>query len=353
MTSRKPTIDDVARVSNVGRTTVSRVLNDGPNVRAKVRARVLEAVRSLGYQVNLQARSLAGGGSSAVLLICASDTENEPNSYYQGALEIGALRVSARIGFELATHTLALSERDIAARILQLVEDSRCVGIILTPPFSDWSDLVHALLTRGINTVRISPGRVLDVAVPAVGMDDEAAGFALARYLLDLGHRRFGYIAGLVEHLSAERRLDGARRALRHAGLGENSLTAVRGNFTFRSGVELLPSLLADAAPSAVICANDDMAVGALFAAHRADLRVPQDLSIASFDDTPISALVWPPLTTVHQPIQEMSARAIQIIAERHAGHDIVVDGDVQLLPFTIVERGSVGRVIVDRRSPT
>ncbi len=343
MTARKPTIDDVARLSGVGRATVSRVLNDGPNVSAKMRAKVNEAVAALGYQVNLQARFLAGGANRTVLLICASDTENEPNSYYQSALEIGALRVSAQMGFELVTHTLALDGEEVTRRLLHLVDDSRCCGVILTPPFSDWPELTAVLASRDATTVRISPGHPAGEGMAAVGMDDEAAGYALARYLVAQGHRRFGFIQGLAEHLSAEKRFRGARRALDEAGLDAEAMAGVRGNFTFRSGVELLPRLLElPAPPTAVICANDDTAVGALFAAHRADLHVPRDLSIASFDDTPVSALVWPPLTTVHQPIQEMAARAMQIIAASRTGNGAAAAPGHEFLPFSIIERSSV-----------
>lgn len=343
MTARKPTIDDVARLSGVARATVSRVLNDGPNVSDRMRARVAEAVEALGYQVNLQARFLAGGANRTVLLICASDTENEPNSYYQSALEIGALRVSAQTGFELVTHTLAQGGGDVVRRILHLVDDSRCCGVILTPPFSDWTDLSSALAERDATTVRISPGDPASAGA-AVGMDDEAAGYALARHLLDRGHRRFGFIQGLAEHLSAEQRFRGTRRALDEAGLDADALLAVRGNFTFRAGVELLPGLVAGAnPPTAVVCANDDTAVGALFAAHRDGLDVPRDLSIASFDDTPVSALVWPPLTTVHQPIQEMASRAMRIIAAARTGKAAGTLPAHEYLPFSIVERHSVG----------
>ncbi|KQM86099.1 LacI family transcriptional regulator [Sphingomonas sp. Leaf23] len=342
MTARKPTIDDVARLSGVARATVSRVLNDGPNVSARSRTRVLEAVATLGYQVNLQARYLAGGGNRSVLLILASDTESEPNSYYQSALEIGALRVCMQTGMELVTHSLQQTRDDVEARLIELVEDSRCSGVILTPPFSDRMTLIAGLRRIGAFVVRISPATAEDGGMPGIGMDDEAAGFAMARHLIALGHRRFGFIQGRAEHLSAEQRYRGALRALDEAGLAPSAMRAERGNFTFKSGVDLLPKMVALAdRPTAIICANDDTAVGALFAAHRAGIDVPGDLSIASFDDTPVSALVWPPLTTVHQPIQEMSARAVQIIAEALSGAAPVAAG-AERLPFSIVERGSV-----------
>lgn len=344
MTGRKPTIDDVARLSGLARATVSRVLNDGPNVSDRSRTRVLEAVAALGYQVNLQARYLAGGGNRSVLLILSSDTESEPNSYYQSALEIGALRIGMQTGLELAAHTLQ-TRPGVDARLIELVEDSRCSGVILTPPFSDRVELLAALKETGTVVVRISPAADEPRGIPGVGMDDAAAGFALARHLLALGHRRFGFIQGLAEHLSAEQRYRGALRALTEAGLGAEAMRAERGNFTFKAGVDLLPAMVARAdPPTAIICANDDTAVGALFAAHRAGIDVPGDLSIASFDDTPVSALVWPPLTTVHQPLKEIGARAMQIIAETLTGAPPPVDG-AEHLPFSIVERGSVAAI--------
>ncbi|MGJ3627687.1 substrate-binding domain-containing protein [Sphingomonas sp. MMS24-JH45] len=147
--------------------------------------------------------------------------------------------------------------------------------------------------------VAISPGATLPRDASSVAMDDEAAGHAVAARLIALGHRRFGFVQGVEHHLAAERRWHGALRALAEAGLDERAVTARRGNFTFRSGSELLPELLAERPDlTAIACANDDMAVGVLFAAHQRGLSVPAQLSITGFDDTPVSALVWPPLTT-------------------------------------------------------
>ncbi len=317
LTARKPTIDDVAALSGVGRTTVSRVLNDGPNVSDKVRRRVQEAVRSLGYTVNVQARTLAGGHGRTVMLICASTVDSEPNSYYQSALEIGALRACARSGLQLITQAVVQDAPDHTGHILELIRDSRANGAILTPPFSDDVDLARAILARRCAIVCVSPGPRARALVPSVGIDDEVAAFELACYLLSLGHRHLGFIQGLEGHLSAEQRYRGVVRALAGYGLGEGDLVTRRGDFTFRSGKDLLPAMVAATPnPTAIFCANDDMAAGALFAAHQLDITVPQQLSIAGFDDTPVSGIVWPPLTTVHQPLQDMSQRAVEILAE-------------------------------------
>jgi len=342
LSPRKPTIDDVAALSGVGRASVSRVLNDGPNVSAKLRARVLKAVEELGYQVNVQARALAGGKPRLLTLICASDINSEPNSYYQSALEVGALRACAGLGFHLATHVVAQSGSDYIAEICALIEESRPMAAVLTPPFSDDRDLLDriAKLTR---VVSISPGPQMSDVVCGVAMDDEAAGFAVTEALIALGHRRFGFIQGLERHVSAEGRYQGALKALEAHGLAPEQMVARRGNFTFRAGRDLLPELLAaPIKPTAIICGNDDTAVGALFAAHQIGLRVPTDLSIASFDDTPVSALVWPPLTTIRQPLQEMAQRAVELVAERLKTNGLAPPAPViEYLPFTLIERGT------------
>lgn len=106
LTEHKPTIDDVARLADVGRTTVSRVLNNGPHVRPEIRERVMRAVRQLDFKVNLQARNLAGGSSRQIVLIYASSVDSEPNSYYQSGLELGAIRGCANHGFQLSTQAI-------------------------------------------------------------------------------------------------------------------------------------------------------------------------------------------------------------------------------------------------------
>lgn len=319
MRAGKPTIDDVAALSGVARATVSRVLNGGPNVREEVRQRVLSAVDKLQYKVNMQARFLAGGRTQVLGLLHASDFDSEPNSYYYSGLELGALRACAEAGFQLLMHTVNQHSLGKTAKIIELATSRRCDGLILTPPFSDDGDLLRELEARNCPVVCISPGPQAQKMASGVGIDDEVAGYEMTRYLLSLGHRRFGFIKGLEGHLSAEERYSGFRRAIAEGGIDEGAVTVMRGNFTFRSGVELTASLLGQGQrqwPSALICANDDMAVGALFSAHKVGLSIPQELSIVGFDDTPVSEIIWPPLTTVNQPLRAIGQRAVEMIVE-------------------------------------
>lgn len=321
MKSKRPTIDDVARRSGVARATVSRVLNGGPNVSDTVRGKVLAAVAELNYRVNPQARSLAGGGSGLLALVLASDLEAEPNSFYASALELGALRECLATGYQLLTRPVPQTSPDRDQQVLDLIETQRCQGVILTPPFADDPDLIERIRRLDCHVVTISPGPGAHDVADGVGIDDEAAGYDIGAHLIELGHRRFGFIAGIAGHLSAERRLIGLKRALTDHGLDPDDVKVERGDFTFRSGSLIAAGILDSGhRPTALVCANDDMAAGALSVAHARQLDVPRDLSITGFDDTPVSEIVWPPLTTVHQPLKAMGAEAVRMLAGRLSG---------------------------------
>lgn len=344
--TKKPTIDDVAEHAGVGRTTVSRVLNNGPNVRDEVRDRVRLAVAELGYQVNAQARHLASGSSRQFALVHATDAEAEPNSYYNSGLELGAMRACAESGYTLVTHTANPIKPEDDLRIIELARSGRYDGLILTPPYSDNVELVRSIMSENCPVVCVSAGPAVRQLAPWVGIDDKAAGAAIGDFLVRLGHRRFAYIDGLEAHVSAGMRFKGFADALQRAGFDQNSVIVVRGNFTFKSGIELSADILGGATkPTALVCANDDMAAGALLTAHKLGLQIPGEISIVGFDDTPVSEIVWPPLTTVHQPIRQIGARAVeQLVESIQQGFDGV--HVAPHVPFWLVERMSTAAAI-------
>lgn len=342
--SKKPTIDDVAREAGVARATVSRVLNSNPNTSRRVREAVLQAVAKLDYQVNQQARQLASGATRLLALVFAADDEVEPNSYYHSAIELGAIRSATGLGFGLITHTISPSRENHRSSIIELASQSRCDGLILTPPFSDDSELISQLHTSGVSFALISAGPSTSALAPSVGIDDKEAGQDLGKYLYGQGHRLFGYIGGPREHRSAAQRLEGLCKALKAARQADSSVTVLEGNFTFKSGTNLATQLFeATTRPSVIVCANDDMAAGALFAAHRLGLNVPADIAITGFDDTPVSQIVWPPLTTIHQPLRTMGAKAVElvvnaIVGEGGAGPKPALQ---QVVPHQLIQRQS------------
>ena len=315
--SGKPTIDDVARRAGVSRTTVSRVLNNGANVRLAVRETVEEAVESLGFKANVQARSLAARYGSSLALVHQSDLDTEPNSYYHAALELGALRACADGGFQVLTRTVSSDVTQARRQIAEMFSDGRVAGMILTPPLSDDQELRKLGSERGYAFACVSADPDTDLNGPAFGIDDFAAGRDIARHLIELGHRRFGYMHGLSGHRSAARRFSGVCSALDEAGLDCKLLVEEHGTFAFRSGIVCAERMITlDPRPTALICANDDMAAGAMLAMHQNGLEIPGDISVTGFDGTPISEIIWPPLTTVVQPIKQIGYDAASWLIE-------------------------------------
>jgi LacI family transcriptional regulator len=316
VTKRNSTIDDVAKAAGVARVTVSRVLNNGQNVRPETRERVQRAVETLGYSVNQQARALASGSGRQIMLIHAHNPEREPNSYYPAGLELGALRACSSLGFDLITRAIDPQAGDPWRALAPIVERERPMGIILSPPLSDDGALLRFVRKAGIGVVAISAGERAREIVSSVGIDEREGGHAIGLHLISLGHRRLGFVKGPPDHRAAAMRYDGFLDALREGSETADPWTG-EGDFTFKSGVEAAERLLRESNQvTALACANDDMAAGAMFALHRAGLEIPSAISVTGFDDTPMSEVVWPPLTTVRQPIKEIAERAVHLLFE-------------------------------------
>ena len=306
----------MADAAGVARVTVSRVLNNELNVRPETRQRVHRAIETLGFSVNLQARALASGAGRTILLIHSHDAEREPNSYYHSGLELGALRACSALGFDLVTRTIDPASHERLRLLSLIVERERPAGIVLPPPLSDDLELLSVMRRKGVRLVAVSAGEAARAVTSSAGIDERAGGKAIADYLISLGHRRLGFVKGPAEHLAAALRFDGFADALQRAGITDPPWVSI-GDFTFKSGVEAADRMLRDAAGvTALACANDDMAAGAMLALHRAGLDIPADVSVTGFDDTPMSEVIWPPLTTIRQPIKDIAERAVRMMME-------------------------------------
>jgi LacI family transcriptional regulator len=256
------------------------------------------------------------------MLIHAHNPEREPNSYYHAGLELGALRVCSTLGFDLVTRAIDPVGEDPSRLLSTILEHERPLGIIVSPPLSDDLELVRAAERLGVRMVAISAGERASAAVSAVGIDERRAGRAIGQHLVALGHRRLGFVKGPPDHRAAALRYDGFLDALREAGVDDEPWTAT-GDFTFKSGVEVSERLVRErASVTALACANDDMAAGAMLALHRAGLEIPSAVSVTGFDDTPMSEIIWPPLTTVRQPIQFFAERAVHLLLQKHSQGD-------------------------------
>lgn len=315
MSKKDATIDAVAALAKVSRATVSRVLNRSAYVSADVARRVYDAVEETNYTPNAQARRLAGGRKKAVVLVYPAVPF--PHTWHFHQTETGVIRGCGIYGFHHQTLLVHPQSTEDYDRLLSPEFIAECEGLILTPPFADDLRLLQKLEARGVPVVLIAAGSATRTLRSGVGLDDEAAGYVMADHLIGRGHSRFGFIEGLTDHLSAYERLSGVRRRLAEAGIPHDNLRVVPGALTFETGIAGFSQIHQSGfAPTAVICANDEMAAGALRSAYSLGIRVPDDVSIVGFDDAPFARLLSPPLTTVSQNVVELATRAVALILE-------------------------------------
>lgn len=307
--SRSPancTIWDVAKLADVSAMTVSRVVNGGGKVKPATREKVEQAIQTLGYRVNVAARTARVGTLRVGLLY------SNPSAAFLSPFLVGAMTQCTRSGAELILEVCPdrKSQRKAIDRLLA----QGCDGILVPPPLCDSPAALKRLLEIGMPTVAVATGSPTP-GISAVRIDDYEAARAMTRYLLSLGHRDIGFIKGDPQHTPAQLRFQAFQDAMKEAGLSVSKARVVEGLFTYRSGLDAARLLLAHPSrPSAIFAANDDMAAAAIAVAHGLRLRVPEDIAIAGFDDTPVATTVWPELTTIHQPIGELGSRAVELV---------------------------------------
>lgn len=344
---RRPvTIKHVAAEAGVSLQTVSRVINNEPNVRPAVQERVREAVARLGYVPSLAARRM--GGSRSFLLMALNDRDRTIEGWKSGEgtdwvdqmLMGGMLRCAEsgyRMIFELVDTHSSQVEREVQAAISSLHPD----GVILTPPHSDNPLITDLLSKQGLPFARI--GSVEPGDGFSISMDDGKAAEVATEHLLDLGHTRVGFITGSDEYALSAARLEGYRRALRRRGLPEDPALVGPGDFSFESGERAAEALMSlDDPVTGVVASNDQMALATLGVAKRRGLSIPGQLSIVSFDDTPVVRFSHPPLTAIVQPIAAMATQAAALLIRAKAGETDLPTSSV--LPFNLAARGSTGR---------
>jgi len=307
----RKTIHDVARAAGVAIKTVSGVLNDEPNVKPETRARVLAAAETLHYQPSLSARSLAGKRSYLIGLIY----EN-PSANYLVELQHGAMARCRQEKFRLFVHQCSGRGEELTRDVLGLIDQTHVDGLIVSPPLSESPHLLAAFEQRKLPFVRIAPNDIQHDS-PYVEMDDEGAAREMTEHLIEIGHRRIGFIVGHPNHFASNLRLRGYRAALAQHHIPFDAAYVKQGYFVFESGLEAARELLTmPDPPSAIFASNDDMAAGALLAGHELAIPVPQRLSVAGFDDTYIARIVWPRLTTVHQPSYDLAFSATDLLMQ-------------------------------------
>jgi LacI family transcriptional regulator len=329
------TILDVALHAGVSPMTVSRVINGEANVREETRARVAASVAALRYKPNQAARSLASADAVHIGVLYAN-----PSANYLSEFLLGSLEQSSLSGCQLVIEKCEGGESEAEA-IVRLVKGG-VDGVILPPPLCDSVESLKAVQEAGVSAVLVASGKpAADLC--AISINNFEASRAMTRHLLELGHRRIGFINGHPNQTATGQRFHGYVEAMTEAGLSVDADQVAQGYFTYRSGLEAAGKLLDSARPTAIFASNDDMAAATMAVAHRRGLDVPGDLSVTGFDDTPLATTVWPELTTVRQPIAEMAREAVLLLVEQIRGRRSGTAPQVvhRMLKFTLVKRDS------------
>ncbi|PVM93051.1 LacI family transcriptional regulator [Caulobacter radicis] len=343
------TIYDVAARAEVSIKTVSRVMNNEPNVRPMMRERVLEAAQALGYSPNLSARSLAGSKSFVIAVfvdaaLTIDHWRSERGADYLSRIQLGATLQCRDAGYhllvELIDHEAPQIRQEVGALLAALKPD----GVILTPPSSDNEIVLELLNKSGTPYVRLGPEET-EGPGPRVHMDNFAAARDVTEHLAGLGHKRIGFVVGEPRHGASQARRQGYLAAMEARGLSVDQAWIRQGDFTFQSGHDAAKALLAlPDRPTAIFASNDDMALGVLAAAAEAGVLVPGEVSVAGFDDSPSARFSRPQLTTVRQPVVEMAELATRLLIKGQvkggAAGAMAAPID-ELLPFELIHRAS------------
>ena len=341
---RAITIKDVADLAGVSQMTVSRVLNLSASVKPDTRERVQAAIAELNYRPNPMARSLARGQSLLLGMLYHSTS-----SSYLSELLVSALRTSRQLGHHLVLEDIdeqpdgTFDGETTVTRLNMLSLD----GLIIPPLQVQQAGLIDHLIK--LNTKLVLLGELDDLPdINRISFDNRAGARAMAHYLIERGHKRIAFMSGPASCPVSRARKMGFDLALTDHDLPLMPELCIEGDYSLLSGARLANDLLdLDDPPTAIFCANDDMATGVMATANRRGLVVPDDLSVAGFNDSEISRLAFPGLTTVRQPISLMANLAVKLISNVEIREDdpavrSLTDKHIQVRTIEIVERNTV-----------
>lgn len=300
------TIFDVAREAGVSYATVSRVLNNKDHVKPDKRERVLHAMSRLGYVANQQARSLAGGRSRVIgLLVQGLETA------YTGEIIRGIDIELEAAQYDLMLYTTHRRAKESA--YVTTITRGMADGLLLILPRNPEAYL-ESLQRKRFPYVLIDHQGIGEGGA-AVGATNRQGGYTATRHLIELGHRRIGFITGAIDVGCSLDRLAGYRAALGEFGIAFDPALVYQGDFARPAGFAGARMLLnLPSRPTAIFASNDEMAFGVIDAARDQNLRIPADLSVIGFDDIPQAATIYPALTTVRQPLEQMGRVATKML---------------------------------------
>lgn len=338
----KATIHEVAELAGVSIKTVSRVVNREKNVSESTRSKVESAVSELNYRPNQSARNLASTRSRLIgLLYEDPDTYEIPSAGFVVRMQQGSLKACRSAHYELLIHPCDFRKDDVVEEIQSLILEARPAGVVLAAPLSNMEAVVSAIDKSGTPFARLSPGDNAGTSL-VIATNDRDSCAEMTRYLASLGHERIAFIKGDPSHKAVANRFLGYQDGLRDSGLEFSDRLVACGNNLFESG-ELAASILLeqDDPPTAIFAANDDMAAGVIRYVDRFGISVPDQLSVAGFDDVALAQQVFPRLTTIRQPLAAMAELAADALI--NSGGSTVNSNEIQVVDAKMIIRESTG----------
>ena len=304
------TLEDIARLSGVSRSTVSRVINHDPNVSETTRQRVQEILDQIGFQPNMAAKGLVSGKTNIIGVVIPTNVVKIFSDPYFPLLLQG---ISASCNASGYSVMLWLSEPEYERRMIsQILHNGLIEGVIIASvPIRD--SIVNSLVDSHIPFLMVGRHPLLDVSY--LDVDNVQAARNAVMHLVHLGYKRIATITGDLDQISGADRFQGYLNALREAKLPFSQLLIAEGDYSEEGGYKAMQRLIKQK-PEAVFIASDMMVYGAMRALREADLRIPEDIAIVGFDDLSSSAKTNPPLTTVRQPISKMGNLAAEALIE-------------------------------------
>lgn len=298
---RLPRLNDVAALAGVSHQTVSRVVNNHPNVSKATRERVEAAISELGYRRNTAARSLVTRRSQTIGVL-----GSELSQYGPANTILGVEQAARDAGYFVSIAALKTVNRDTISDALRHFQDQSVDGVVVVVPHSE---TLSALAAMALDVPVVTVGSLGNDTISGAMVDQKRGAELAVRHLIEQGHRRIGHISGPLDWIDGAARAEGWSQTLRAAGLEDDLL--VHGDWSAGSGYEIGRQLAQKRSATAIFVGNDQMALGVLRAFSEAGISVPGDVSVVGFDDTPEAAYFVPPLTTVRQDFEELGRRCV------------------------------------------
>ncbi len=333
---RRSTINDIARLANVSKKTVSRVINESPFVKEETRLKISTIIREMGFAPDPQARGLAFRRSFLIGMIY-----DNPTAQYIVNMQQGILDAMRDTSFELVIRPCDRANPTFLHDMRAFVERQKLYGVVLPPSVSEDERLVQLLHEIDCPYVRIASVS-LDTAANMVVTHDFSGAADAARHLADLGHKVIAHISGPSTFRSSYERRRGFAQGLDERHLKLKQAYDREAAYTFESGVTAAEQLLSmKPRPTAIFAGNDEMAAGVYKAARNLGLEIPKDLSVVGFDDSPVASRMWPLLTSVRLPIRDMGHMAAEKLIRRRKEKKVQIEEATDVIPTLVIREST------------